>query len=898
MKNTFLLSITLFVVIPVFATVRYVKPIASGSGNGSDWANASNNIQAMIQASAVGDEVWVASGDYKPNTYPYNGASQYPFSNSRKYCFHLKNGVKLYGGFAGNETSIAQRNLLVNVTTLNGDIGIQGDNSDNCYHVMLVGSAAIVDGFTVKNGNANGTEQYILPSSFGVWIYDNDGGGMYVSGSNTMITNCKITENRADRYGGGAKTMGGTNYYNSVFSLNTCISNGGAAYVESVSLDTIRFSKTIFVSDTAARGGGIFVEEGLIRIDSSDFSLNLGTVPSGGGSGASLHFVHNINVSVITNSSFYDHQSTESVPVFSINHKLNLTNNLFENNITSSAVRIAQGRGNLYNNTFRNNSGAGFALSHETFVSTVSNNLFDGNGASALDLYNANSIVEKNVIINNYNSYAGGGAYLNGFDGIIRQNLFKGNSTYQYGGAIFNSSGSSLISGNTFIENDAFLQTGTVIASNAGEDTIANNILFGAVPITPTGKVIYSTIAQNQQVVIGNNLIGDANDYNATQFLDNNFLNPGFVDVNDFDGADNIYGTADDGFALSECSPLIDIAISDYVSGNVDLIGGSKPVIGSDLGAIESDFSNNYPLSFSITGASSFCPGTDSMDITINGSEIGNIYELVINGVIIDSLIGTGDTLVFTALASTGVINIQSTNLMGCQRFMLDSMVVSLYPTPFVQAQANPSTICPGSFSNLSATGAISYAWSDVTSVSPDTTSYYSVIGIDVNGCSDTTGVWVNVIEVDLPVINFEDGILSVPAQYSWYNWYDCLNNQAIPDAIGNTYIPLQNGEYAIHVSQNGCELVSDCFVVSDLGVTSVQNNYWEIYPNPSKDQVTIKGATGTKSQVSVTDLSGKTLLVQSLETNTVDISALPKGMYVLTLTSEFGTQTQKLVKH
>ena len=47
-------------------TFRYVKPVATGTGDGATWADASADLQGMINASASGDEVWVAAGTYKP----------------------------------------------------------------------------------------------------------------------------------------------------------------------------------------------------------------------------------------------------------------------------------------------------------------------------------------------------------------------------------------------------------------------------------------------------------------------------------------------------------------------------------------------------------------------------------------------------------------------------------------------------------------------------------------------------------------------------------------------------------------------------------------------------------------------------------------------------------------
>lgn len=107
-------------------TIHYVKPTASGTGDGSSWANASADLKAMINASAGGDEVWVAAGTYKPTT-----------DNNPYTSFSMAQGVAIYGGFAGIETQRSERDWATNETILSGDIGVQGVKSDNTYHVVI-----------------------------------------------------------------------------------------------------------------------------------------------------------------------------------------------------------------------------------------------------------------------------------------------------------------------------------------------------------------------------------------------------------------------------------------------------------------------------------------------------------------------------------------------------------------------------------------------------------------------------------------------------------------------------------------------------------------------------------------------------------------------------------------
>ena len=146
-----------------FSTVRYVRPDAIGSG--SSWANASGDLQAVINESSDGDQIWVSAGTYVPNRQINNiiAISQ----GNRNNAFLISKNIQIYGGFAGHETDVNGRNNAAassgapggNQTILSGVIG-----SGNLYHVLVFASGcnALLDGFTIEGGNANGNSPVII----------------------------------------------------------------------------------------------------------------------------------------------------------------------------------------------------------------------------------------------------------------------------------------------------------------------------------------------------------------------------------------------------------------------------------------------------------------------------------------------------------------------------------------------------------------------------------------------------------------------------------------------------------------------------------------------------------------------------------------------------------------
>jgi hypothetical protein len=76
-------------------------------------------------------------------------------------------------------------------------------------------------------------------------------------------------------------------------------------------------------------------------------------------------------------------------------------------------------------------------------------------------------------------------------------------------------------------------------------------------------------------------------------------------------------------------------------------------------------------------------------------------------------------------------------------------------------------------------------------------------------------------------------------------------------------------------------------------------NNNFTMFPNPAKNIVNIKCETVIGNiQATITDLMGKKIKLQALSigNNSIDITNLAKGFYLITVASETGSKTQKLI--
>ncbi len=233
------------------AAVIYVNAAATGANDGSSWMDAYTGLPPALAAAGFGDEIWVASATYKPTSTTARGIS-----------FALKDGVGVYGGFIGDETSRDQRDPVANVTILSGDIGIAGNISDNSYHVVtadsIVTASAALDGFTVTGGNANGASP------------DDAGAGLLGStNASPTVAHCIFTGNGASSLGGAFRVDGGSAaFQDCTFTGNSASTAGGAVSAGSVtSLTLLRCLIRGNTNSNVTRGGGIDVTNNVAVTD-------------------------------------------------------------------------------------------------------------------------------------------------------------------------------------------------------------------------------------------------------------------------------------------------------------------------------------------------------------------------------------------------------------------------------------------------------------------------------------------------------------------------------------------------------------------------------------------------------------------------------------------------------
>ena len=214
-------------------TTYFVSNSGNDSNNGLSWATAKatiNGAMALI-TSPYDDSVFVAAGTYPACT--------------------VKNGTHVYGGFAGTETHLYQRQPLT--------YGIAPDSSCSIIDAQHNSNYAVqINSYFSYNGT-----YHCRPVDFdGFYVTGGNQYGVHSEANNTYtISNCTMTGNACGLYLGISYS---NSYYSFTYQVSNCKINGnttnGGVYMYNGSQSygaTFEFDNCVIAENTGSQFGGM-----------------------------------------------------------------------------------------------------------------------------------------------------------------------------------------------------------------------------------------------------------------------------------------------------------------------------------------------------------------------------------------------------------------------------------------------------------------------------------------------------------------------------------------------------------------------------------------------------------------------------------------------------------------
>lgn len=425
------------------AATIYVNQSAPGPAHdGLSWQTAFISVQPAINSATSGDEIWVARGVYRG-------------------CISTKDGVALFGGFSGTETSRDSRDWIANVSTLDGEM------AGSVVTIPVgAGLATRIDGFRIQNGSGTPVSVYMA------------GGGIISYGASPTITNNMIVNNNVGSNGYG----GGIFFYASngaVVTSNIITSNiaycGGGIWSEGYAGPGIFVSGNTITNNSASKsGGGIYCLRDNPTISGNVISGNRSFNDGGG----LMIFETN---GVIEHNSIRENVSSGGgggAIYVGYTHPRIRWNSIERN---SSGIACIESTSLIANNRISNNNGSGVATINGD-SSTIVGNLFWQNG---INLVGSAHVINNTIV----NTTAGAGISIEYGSPVVKNNIIA----FGFSG-IFAVAGTTPVLGNNDVYgNTSYNYSGIVPASSdISVDPALMNLANGDVHLLASSPCVNS----------------------------------------------------------------------------------------------------------------------------------------------------------------------------------------------------------------------------------------------------------------------------------------------------------------------------------------------------------------------------------------------------------------------
>ena len=846
---------------PLSAQVIFVdvNSPACPTGNGGSWSNAFCKLQDALAAAPVGSQIWIAKGIY----YPDEGITQ--VEDDRHASFVLRNGVAIYGGFAGTESSLTERDWKANETILCGDINQSNTLEGNSFSVVTgsgTDSTAVLDGVTIRRGHSNGTG--IGPENA---FY---GGGMFNHNGSPTLRYCTFSGNKALAGGGmfnHANASPKVIYCH--FHGNTA-GSGGGMHNESNSHPTI--TDCVFSWNEAANGGGMYNWLG-----SAPFLSNCDFFRNSGGTGSGVH-------------------NRSAAPIFyNCSFRGNLASGGGMNNEDSDPL--------LINCTITGNIGAmSNRRSSPTLLNcTISYNRTSSRGCGMLNV--ESSPVLYNCVIwgNTISAFWG--------ENTPEESVYNvtPDSRPQFSHCLVANSGGSgsgwidavgIDNGNNLDVDPlfAFLPPPFMSTDTSGNfrplrcsplvDAGSNAAYFwndsldldGALRFfdaSSSGAAIIDIGAYESQLPVSCmtliELITCDSSYtwNDTTYTESGTYVQHATDANGCDSTITLYLT------LGEPLPLEIAATNASCPNSAD----GQATVSAALGA--PPFSYWWSDGQSTSTATGLNPGQYAVTVTdANGCAattsvaIEAQYQMFISFSVSQNIACHGDSTAAVSVAAIGgvapfsyqwghgpqapsltglpagaypvtVSDANQCTVVGTAVFadppLLD-VAITAQPTPCAAASEGVATA-----QAIGGTPPYNFFWSDGQGgaiANSLEAGEYQLVVIDGNACVATASVLVDALPFAPPLgLALQGHTLSAIATDIDYQWIDCADLQPIPGATQQSYTPNASGSYAVVLGSGACRDTSACIPVILVGATEAEPPMLpaEVFPNPHDGAFTLR---------------------------------------------------------
>jgi len=248
-----------------------------------------------------------------------------------------------------------------------------------------------------------------------------------------------------------------------------------------------------------------------------------------------------------------------------------------------------------------------------------------------------------------------------------------------------------------------------------------------------------------------------------------------------------------------------------------------------------------------------------------------------------------------------------------------DTDTIQVYPLPIFDGFSilPNDSMCAGDSVFLSTTGNYSFQWyhnglalagETDTIITAKETGAYHVILMNQYGCTKSS----DTIQLSFlsypPVPTFWQSGNLLQTMMSGYDLQWFFDGNPIPGATGQTHTITQSGYYTLQASNAvGCATMSNVYYATYTNIGENTNTHFadfQLYPNPADDMVIVSFNSLFRGEliIELTDVLGKNVYSElfSVENGhfvqSINVSYLPSGIYVLSLQTDEWNYQKKLV--